>query len=145
MKHCSKCNTEKPSSDFHVDRTSADGRYSQCRLCKTAYHREYIRANPRKSAHNNLKYLLKRNYGITPKDRERLYERCGLQCEICAHPLARPSPKGQVAYAASIDHSHLTGAVRGVLCSNCNKALGMLQDDPNVVRMAAAYLEKHGS
>jgi Recombination endonuclease VII len=42
---------------------------------------------------------------------------------------------------AHIDHDHVTGTVRGVLCFTCNAALGQLQDDPAIIRRAAAYVE----
>ncbi|MFE0039708.1 endonuclease VII domain-containing protein [Streptomyces sp. NPDC059013] len=51
-------------------------------------------------------------------------------CVIC--PSAPP---------AHVDHCHETGRVRGVLCFNCNSAIGKLGDDPDTVRRAAAYLE----
>jgi hypothetical protein len=41
-----------------------------------------------------------------------------------------------------LDHDHATGVVRGMLCFPCNAAIGHLRDDPQVVRRAAAYLEK---
>jgi hypothetical protein len=43
--------------------------------------------------------------------------------------------------AVHVDHCHKTGRVRGVLCFNCNSAIGKLGDDPDAVRRAAAYLE----
>ncbi|MEU8956887.1 endonuclease VII domain-containing protein [Streptomyces sp. NPDC048518] len=43
--------------------------------------------------------------------------------------------------AIHVDHCHETGKVRGVLCFNCNSAIGKLGDDPDTVRRAAAYLE----
>lgn len=42
-----------------------------------------------------------------------------------------------------IDHCHTKKVVRGLLCSQCNVALGMLKDDPDLLRRAADYLEKH--
>ncbi|MEO8322990.1 MAG: endonuclease domain-containing protein, partial [Actinomycetota bacterium] len=45
--------------------------------------------------------------------------------------------------ATHIDHHHRTGRVRGVLCFNCNNALGHFDDDPWVLDAAADYLEEH--
>ncbi|WP_335755288.1 endonuclease VII domain-containing protein [Streptomyces niveus] len=45
------------------------------------------------------------------------------------------------APAAHVDHCHETGRVRGVLCFNCNSAIGKLGDDPDTLRRATAYLE----
>jgi hypothetical protein len=45
------------------------------------------------------------------------------------------------AAAVHVDHSHKTGRVRGVLCFNCNSAIGQLGEDPDAVRRAAAYPE----
>ena len=44
-----------------------------------------------------------------------------------------------------MDHSHMTGRARGVLCSFCNTILGMSFDSPEILRSAAAYLEKHAN
>jgi hypothetical protein len=43
----------------------------------------------------------------------------------------------------SVDHNHTTGAVRGLLCANCNLAIGYANDDPVVLRKAIAYLDKY--
>jgi hypothetical protein len=40
-----------------------------------------------------------------------------------------------------VDHCHTTGAIRGLLCHNCNRALGLLKDDINVIKNAINYLE----
>jgi hypothetical protein len=40
-----------------------------------------------------------------------------------------------------VDHCHETGRIRGLLCHNCNRALGLLHDDPRVIRKAIGYLE----
>jgi hypothetical protein len=53
-------------------------------------------------------------------------------CAIC-----RAAPAGHV------DHDHVTGAVRELLCFNCNGGLGQFRDDPAVLRAAADYVERH--
>lgn len=57
---------------------------------------------------------------------------------------ARPQPalrSPQASPAVHVDHRHETGRVRGVLCFNCNSAIGTLGDDPDTFRRAIAYLE----
>lgn len=44
-----------------------------------------------------------------------------------------------------VDHCHTSGAVRGILCQNCNQGLGRFKDSPTALRAAAAYLEAHAS
>jgi hypothetical protein len=55
------------------------------------------------------------------------------RCRICKTDFRRASDK-------HVDHDHASGAVRGVLCGNCNRAIGLFQNDPRRLRTAAAYL-----
>src|SRR5688500_5862611 len=57
------------------------------------------------------------------------------ECDLCGGP---PGPRGWY-----IDHCHVSGRVRGFLCSRCNTGLGMFLDDPVLMRAAAEYVEKH--
>lgn len=43
-----------------------------------------------------------------------------------------------------IDHCHQGGHVRGLLCDQCNRGIGLLQDDPDVLERAVAYLDPDG-
>lgn len=97
--------------------------------------------NPRKTAWYR-KADLKRHYGMTPEEWDQLFVKQGSCCVVC-----RSSSPGRKTGHWSTDHNHKTGEVRGILCSACNAALGHAKDDPNRLRMLAAYLEKgnHGN
>lgn len=56
------------------------------------------------------------------------------RCEICT---------AEFTETPHVDHSHVTGRVRGLLCDSCNLGLGKFQDDPALLRLAAAYLERY--
>jgi recombination endonuclease VII len=74
-------------------------------------------------------------YGITRDDyREAWYRQDG-RCAICCQP-----ERTARNHLLSIDHDHVTGRFRGLLCSHCNRAIGLLRDDPEVIEAAAHYV-----
>lgn len=100
---------------------------------KAAYARHWRAANPRKSKSIDLK----KSYGITLEDWERMYAAQEGACAICKTSEHEKSER----YAnLAVDHCHTTGRVRGLLCNTCNRALGMFQDNPEYLLRAAKYL-----
>ncbi len=80
------------------------------------------------------KILIKR-YGIDIwRYREMMTEQDG-KCAVCNGPPTRDRD-------LDVDHCHATGKVRGLLCSPCNTALGILEDNPDRIRKLAAYAER---
>lgn len=79
---------------------------------------------------------LQRLYGITPDDYVTLFRAQEGACAICHKP---ETVEGR---SLAVDHDHETGEVRGLLCFRCNTALGKFNDDPQLLRAAAAYLER---
>lgn len=79
-------------------------------------------------------------YGLSPEDYETLLAAQSGMCATCS-----ATPDAQPFGCLSVDHDHATGAVRGLLCMNCNHALGKAKDDPTVLRRLAAYLEGGGT
>jgi hypothetical protein len=63
------------------------------------------------------------------------------KCAICKDPILKLGSGDK--RACCVDHDHETGAVRGLLCTSCNVAIGMLKEDTDVVRYAMAYLAEH--
>jgi hypothetical protein len=72
-------------------------------------------------------------YGITIEEKQVLFELQEKKCPICLKCFSRLSE-------AYVDHNHNTGAVRGLLCQQCNAGIGLLQDSCEVVTRAASYL-----
>lgn len=76
-----------------------------------------------------------RMYGIDVADYERMLGENDGGCHICGR-----KPEG--TRALDIDHDHKTGKVRGLLCSNHNRALGLLGDDISLLLRSVEYLVK---
>lgn len=103
---------------------------------RRAYMTERRRTHRGRVEEQEWRANLKR-YNLTTEQVRRIYvEQTGL-CAIC-HGTCTKTRLGRLA----VDHDHLTGQVRGLLCIDCNSALGKFHDDPNMLRRAAEYLER---
>jgi len=89
--------------------------------------------------HNHLQ----RKYGIGAEDYEVMWQRQGGMCRICGKPETRlvPASDSTVNFLA-VDHDSITGQVRGLLCAQCNRAIGLFNHNPDLLRQAADYLER---
>ena len=124
-KRCPDCRLTKPLEEFPRNRNSKDGRHAYCKPChnaRTAETRQRLYGGGRH-------YHLKRRYGIGADDFDRMVADQGGVCLICE----RPDPE-------HVDHDHVTGKVRGILCFNCNGGLGQFKDDIDALLAAATYL-----
>lgn len=107
-------------------------------LCAPCYQTDRLARLPdqrRKAQDRNRRANLKRYYGLTVDVVEAMYVAQQGRCAVCGDH--RPL-RGNDGLA--IDHDHRTGKVRGLLCPLCNKAIGLMRDDPDLLRSAAAYL-----
>ena len=90
---------------------------------------------------NCRKWHLKVNYGLTPEQyAAMLLEQNGV-CAVCRQP-ETGIRRGELK-SLDVDHDHKTGAVRKLLCSGCNSALGILREDPLRIRALADYIERY--
>lgn len=139
-KKCSVCLEVKPADAFPASRYTRSGLDSRCKACGTAKSYAWNQANPGRFRANQRRSRLKIEYGLTPEGVEVLLAEQGGGCAICHTALVPQSPQSQTQL--HIDHDHLTGKVRGLLCSRCNRTIGAFNDDPDLLQCAVDYLRK---
>lgn len=118
MLTCNSCGKEKPLDEFWF-RPERNVYRNPCKECGNKKS-EAARVN--------------RKYGVTQEMYLSMIAKQGGGCAICG---ASESTGGR---RLAIDHCHITGKVRGVLCEKCNFGLGHFADDPNLLKNAIAYL-----
>jgi hypothetical protein len=113
------------------ERYAADEQ-ERIKACRWA--REWQKANPEKRKAQRL-----RAFGLSLDQYSEMLQKQSRRCAICGH-----SDMSNPNFFPLIDHCHETGVVRGLLCLNCNHALGKFKDDPIRLRTAAIYVETSG-
>ncbi len=95
--------------------------------------KEWNQKNPEK----RMARRLKTTYGMSIEDFNLMMKSCQHKCEICGY-----EDKSKKKMFPVVDHCHTTGNVRGILCSNCNQALGKFKDSIAFLSNAIAYLNR---
>lgn len=127
-KWCPDCAQFLLTEEFVRNRTTSDGLGGYCRPHQNARAKRSVEKNHGTTRH----YHLRRRYGVGAHEVADIIARQAGLCPICIRPLgARPH----------VDHDHVTGEVRGVLCFTCNGGLGNYGDDAARLRRAADYLD----
>lgn len=139
MKTCSACKESKQENDFFKNRTRPDGLHSQCKACMRPYEKARVRVRTARYAE---RWRIRTKYGITHSDLDRMLEEQDYKCALCGQPETTGDGRGGVA-RLSIDHSHITGNVRALLCRRCNTGEGAIQTIERAKKLIA-YYEKHG-
>lgn len=166
---CPKCRQEKGVEDFPSN--GGRVRTNECRACLAKWSRDYYHSSPERRAASLAKNRAYReanweqrradkarwdqenlepnrhkarmkNYGVTPEQYEQMLAEQGGLCAACGNPETVSSRAGSGPRPLCVDHDHETGAIRGLLCSRCNSALGLLNDDPNRLLMLVDYLKR---
>ena len=94
--------------------------------------------NPASRRHAHLKH----RYGLTREEHDRLLAEQGGVCAVCGQPPTSANTRAHWDGKLCVDHDHDTGKVRGLLCNDCNLAVGYGKS-PEILRAAARYLERH--
>ena len=97
--------------------------------------REYLKeyeSRPENKEKKRARHL-KRHYGISVEEYERMLCEAAGRCAVCGEELLAPH----------VDHNHKTGKIRGLLCPQCNIGLGMFNDSAEILAKAASYLRSN--
>jgi hypothetical protein len=88
---------------------------------------------------------LRYNYNITYQCYLNMLEAQNHKCALCGEEETGVHNRGSttIPMQLCVDHCHDTGAVRGLLCTKCNKALGLFKDNPELLEKAAKYIRLH--
>lgn len=140
--------------DFYADKRTPDGLKGWCKACWNGYQRArwtsgktdrrkkaaadkiWRKANPDRVKATYRRSRLKRLFGLTPDQYDAMLASQAGRCAACGS-----TDNGDPRFDTfSIDHDHETGAVRGLLCSPCNRAMGQVGDDPDRLMSLVAYL-----
>lgn len=135
-KKCSKCGILKSASQFYKDIHHPRQLSSHCIQCRKKADKKRRKIPDRKKNQH-----LKHYYGITAQTYRQMEAEQDGVCAICKQP-EKAILNGKTKHLA-VDHCHATKKVRGLLCSNCNNAIGKFKDDINLLYSAIEYLNIH--
>ena len=113
-KTCSKCNLTLDLNMFVNSKLGKHGKAGQCKSCRNKKNQEYRNKN---------------FYGITEPEYQQLLADSNNICRLCGN-------SGSLV----VDHNHDTGKVRGMICRQCNSAIGMLHDSPVLISKVLQYM-----
>lgn len=168
-KRCYRCGETKPLDLFHRSKDRKDGRTTKCKACSKIVGREYRQSKPEhikevqdkwkiKNKHRTSGYSkswrsrnpdkvkdqdrrnhLRTEYGLTVEQYDDMVALQEGRCLVC-----REIPMGKRGYSTlHVDHCHITGRVRGLLCGRCNTALGSLKESEEITQNLVRYIQKH--
>lgn len=165
---CRKCLLSKHEDDFHIRRDSGKRR-TDCKACRAAEREEWLAAHPEVRRKANRAHYernkpqqrerslawnranpdkifnthLTRTFGITSLVYYQILADQNGVCAICKCEETAIDKRSNKVRRLHVDHDHASGAVRGLLCTRCNMAVGYLKDDVQRAEAMAAYLRKH--
>lgn len=123
------------NTDYYIQK---NGKYKgqKYRICKSCLAAQIVGRKPRQRA-----WHLRTKFGLTENT---FVEKLQSQNGCCANVGCLAAEPGGIG-AFQVDHDHRTGRIRGLLCFRCNRALGCVDDNPEVLEGLISYLSFHHS
>jgi len=110
---------------------------------KKEYHKKWFAQNKEKLKVYRRAADLKKNYGVSLDQYNDMLVFQNALCAICHKPETQVHHKTGFPYSLAVDHCHKTNKVRELLCSNCNRTLGMVNDNIELMQKMIEYVQKH--
>lgn len=136
LKVCSSCKVAKERKEFSKDSNKKDGLRYKCRKCTIDPRTEDRKKNPTKYRELDFATDLWKNYRITVEQYWIMYENQRGCCDMCKRH------SSEFKRRLHVDHDHVTGAVRALLCTRCNPGLGYFNHSVERLESAIVYLNK---
>lgn len=135
LRKCRDCDKEAHNEsdleDFCYNSHQKHNRDNLCKRCNAE------RASKRRNQKNYTKEKhLKNRYGITLNEYNLMFSEQKGCCKICG------THQSELKKSLAVDHCHTQGDVRGLLCQNCNTALGLFKDNIKALENAIEYLKE---
>lgn len=125
---CNKNDNPKSTNKGHL-----------CKPCASNRTKEWFKNNPEQHFFNQIKA----KYGINKQDYLMMVEKQNNKCAICGEEEEQVNVwKRDQKRRLAIDHNHITGEIRGLLCYRCNTTLGKLNEDVELLKNMIIYLEE---
>lgn len=156
MKQCGRCKKHKPLSEFYTNKNIwvckmchrehakcwRDKNRKRCRITSALWRKN----NPDKIASQYENYKCRRREirkrelygGMTESQYKKIFQQQNGACAICGR-IERVF-QGKKRINLAVDHCHKTDTIRGLLCQRCNLAIGLFDDDLDVLASATSYL-----
>jgi len=101
---------------------------------------EYMREYRKNKPHIMKSIDLKKRFGISLEEYQEMLEKQNYVCATCNRPERSIDHRTKQVRSLAVDHCHTTGKIRGLLCSDCNTALGLLKDNTETMKNMISYL-----
>jgi len=142
VKKCRRCGETKPRTEFTRSTGLPNAVHSNCKPCAAEVARARNGRDPERLRLVNRRSKLKRNFGLSLEEYDRMLQAQANACAICGSTEA--GGRGGRAGSFHVDHCHATGRVRGLLCHSCNTGIGHLRDSIPLLQRAVVYLSRGG-
>jgi hypothetical protein len=145
-KTCTACGETKPVAQFSLSRRATETRNAVyrpwCKPCQSERALKWFNDNHERALDNKRSWEWLRRYGITPEQYDAMLAEQGGVCAICGNEETSVRGPFKTRFRLSVDHDHATGKVRGLLCQKCNRSIGLMNDDVDLLKKAIYYLQE---